>query len=99
MQLLIFATNNDISLRYAISELFSSGGLMVQEFWVGVIGVGFVIPLVTGLMMTVPKLAFSRDYLGYRPVEVIMSISVLIGASMLIYVMLFGGQLIGIIGI
>ena len=99
LQLLIFATNNDISLRQGISELFLPGGLMVHEFWVGVIGVGFVIPLVTGLIMTLPRLAFSREYLAYRPVEVIMSISVLIGASMLIYVMLFGGQIVGIIGL
>ena len=99
MQLLIFATNNDISLRYVISELFSPSGLMAQEFWVGVIGVGFVIPLVTGLIMILPKLTFSREYLAYRSVEMVMSIAVLIGASMLIYVLLFGGQLTGIIGI
>ena len=99
LQLLIFATSNDISLRHGISKLFSPGGLMDHEFWVGVIGVGFVIPLVTGLIMTLPRLAFSREYLAYRPVEMIMSISVLIGASMLIYVMLFGGQIIGIIGL
>jgi formate-dependent nitrite reductase membrane component NrfD len=99
MQLFIFATNNDISLRYVISELVSPGGLMVQEFWVGVIGVGFVIPLATGLIIVLPKLAFSREYLAYRSVEMVMSIAVLIGASMLIYVLLFGGQLTGIIGI
>jgi protein NrfD len=99
LQLIIFATNNDNSLRNAIFELFSPGGLMALEFWVGVIGVGFVIPLVTGLMMIFPKLAFSREYLAYRSVEIMMSIAVLIGALMLIYVMLFGGQLTGRIGL
>jgi len=99
LQLIIFATNNDNSLRYAIFELFSPGGLMALEFWVGVIGVGFVIPLVTGLMMILPKLAFSREYLAYRSVEIMMSIAVLVGASMLIYVLLFGGQLTGRIGL
>ena len=99
LQLLIFATNNDNSLRYVISVLFAPGGLMALEFWVGVIGVGFVIPLVFGLVMIFPRLALSREYLAYRPVEMMMSIAVLIGALMLIYVLLFGGQLTGRIGL
>lgn len=99
LQLFIFASNNDNSLRFVIAQLFSIGGLMDLEFWVGVIGIGFLIPLIIGLLMVVPRLVFSREYLSYRPAEMMMSVTVLIGASMLIYVFLVGGQLTGRIGL
>ena len=99
MQIIIFATNTDSSLRHVIGQLFMSGGLMEMEFWVGVVGIGFLIPLVAGFTIIAPKLIASKDYQGPRIIEALMSVAVLFGASMLIYILLFGGQLTGPVGI
>jgi formate-dependent nitrite reductase membrane component NrfD len=74
-------------------------GLMACEFWIGAIGIGFVIPIIFCFFRVIPKLVYPVEMTLPRIVEALMPIAVFTGASMLLYVLLFGGQITGPVGI
>ena len=98
-QILVYARNTSASLQHVIHELIMEGGLLTTEFWLGAVGLGFVIPVVLGAFQIVPRLALAREHAFSRPLEAIMPSAVLIGSLWLIYVLLFGGQMTGPIGL
>ena len=82
----------------AISVILTGGGL-ATSFWLGVVVIGLMVPLVVGLVSVLPRLVQGKEYAVSRAVEIIVPVTVLIGAFMLRYVMLVAGQITGPIGI
>jgi len=97
-QMIVHALNTHSDLQNVVEDVIMSGGLFTYEFWIGVVGIGFAGAIVSGLAVTAPRMLFSRPYTVSRRVEAIMPTAVLTGAVMLIYVLLFGGQLTGPMG-
>ena len=99
LQIVVYARNTSASLQHVINELIMTDGLLRTEFWLGAVGVGFVIPIVCGVALIAPRTVLARDHAFSRPVEAIMPSAVLVGSLMLTYVILFGGQMTGPIGL
>jgi formate-dependent nitrite reductase membrane component NrfD len=98
-QLIVYARNASGDLQLVIDEVIGDGGLLTNEFWWGAVGMGFVVPIITGLALVMPRLIFSRSYDSSLSVEAVMPTSILTGSLILIYVLLFGGQLTHPIGL
>lgn len=94
---IIFATQAIGGMSHAISVILA-GGALATEFWVWVIAVGLLIPILLGLVLIVPRLA-GREYLASRVVELAVPVTVFVGAFMLRYVVVIGGQITGPVGI
>jgi formate-dependent nitrite reductase membrane component NrfD len=97
-QMVVHALNTHSDLQNVVEDVVMRGGLFTYPFWIGVVGIGFAGAIVSGLVVTAPRLLFSRPWTVPRSVEAIMPTAVLTGAVMLIYVLLFGGQLTGPMG-
>lgn len=82
----------------AISIILGGSGL-ATAFWIGVVVIGLLVPIVVGLVSVFPRLAQGGEYTVSRAVEIIVPIAVLVGAFMLRYVMLVAGQITGPVGL
>ncbi|MFQ5938107.1 MAG: NrfD/PsrC family molybdoenzyme membrane anchor subunit [Acidiferrobacterales bacterium] len=82
----------------AISVILTGGGL-AMAFWLGVVVIGLLVPIIVGLVSVFPRLIQGKEYAVSRAVEVIVPIAVLIGAFILRYVMVVAGQITGPVGI
>ncbi len=95
----LFAQVTGGSFAHAIEAVLLAGGVLTIEFWLGVVGVGLVVPIVVGLVLVIPRLAYAREYAASRGLEAILPATVLIGGFMLSYVVLIGGQITHPIGL
>ena len=86
------------SVKYAVAFILPGGGLAFA-FWVWVVLVGLVIPGLVELFCVAPRLLYQREYRPTRLIEILLSISVLIGAFMLRYVVVVAGQATGPVGL
>ena len=98
-QIIIYARNASGDLQLVIDKVIGENGLLTNVFWWGAVGMGFVVPLLAGLALVMPRLVFSGSYDSPRSVEAVMPVSVLVGSLMLISVLLFGGQLTSPVGL
>ena len=98
-QIVIYARNTSSSFRFVIEKVIGEEGILAEQFWTGVVTIGFAVPIITGVLLLIPRLVFSREPAYPRPVEAVMPSAVLVGSLMLIYVLLFGGQLTSPIGV
>ena len=98
-QIIVYARNASGDLQLVIDKVIGEDGMLTNVFWWGAVGMGFVVPVLTGLALVMPRLVFSRSYDSPRSAEAVMPVFVLAGSLMLISVLLFGGQLTSPIGI
>ncbi len=75
------------------------GGELATLFWVGVVAVGLVIPVLIELRYVIPTLLYRQPYAMPRGVEMAVCVVILIGGFMLRYVVVVAGQLTGPMGI
>lgn len=86
------------NLRYAMAVILP-GGEMAWTFWLWVVLIGLVIPALLELYTVIPRLLYNVAFVAHRPLEIIVSIAVLIGGFMLRYVIVVSGQITGPMGI
>jgi len=86
------------NVKYAVSIILP-GGDMAMLFWVWVVLVGLIMPVLAELVYVVPKLLYQRDYSVPKTVEITVSIAVLIGGFMLRYIVVIAGQITGPMGL
>jgi formate-dependent nitrite reductase membrane component NrfD len=86
------------SVSYAVN-IVMAGGAMTILFWVGVVGVGLLIPALIGLRVIAPRLLFHKTYRTNPAIEFLMPVLVLAGGVMLRYVVVIAGQTTGPVGI
>lgn len=99
--LFVFLTFAQLTIRdvkEAVSVIMA-GGSLATEFWLWVVTIGLLVPVVLGLWSIMPRLAYGRDYVASRGIEVILPVTVLVGAFMLRYVIVVAGQITGPIGL
>lgn len=75
------------------------GGELATMFWVGVVGVGLLLPVLIELRYVVPTLLHHQPYTIPRGTEMVVCFVVLIGGFMLRYVVVIAGQITGPLGI
>lgn len=93
----VFAAQAIGSISHAVSVILA-GGVLATEFWVWVVAVGLLVPIVLGLVLIVPRLA-GREYFVSRGLEAAVPVTVFVGAVMLRYVVVVAGQITGPVGI
>lgn len=86
------------NLKYAMAVLLP-GGEMAQEFWIGVVLIGLLIPGAVELYTCLPRMLYNVPFVAHRTVELAISIAVLLGGFMLRYVIVVAGQITGPLGI
>jgi formate-dependent nitrite reductase membrane component NrfD len=86
------------NVKYAMSIILP-GGDMALMFWLWVVLIGLLLPVLVELAYVVPKLLYHRDYAAPKTIEITVSIAVLIGGFMLRYVVVVAGQLTGPMGL
>jgi len=75
------------------------GGELAAMFWIGVVGIGLLLPVLIELRYVVPTLLYHQPYAIPRGTEMIVCSVVLIGGFMLRYVIVIAGQVTGPLGI
>jgi formate-dependent nitrite reductase membrane component NrfD len=86
------------NVKYAVSILLP-GGEMAMMFWLGVVLIGLLLPILVELFYVVPKLLYHREYAAPKAIEATIAIGVLIGGFMLRYVIVTAGQITGPLGL
>ncbi len=94
---IVIATQTVGSVSHAI-PLILAGGVLATTFWLWVVVVGLLVPIVLGLILIIPRLA-GKAYVGIRGIEFVVPVSILVGAFMLRYVVVVAGQISGPVGI
>ncbi len=82
----------------AVSVILPGGDLAVM-FWIGVVGIGLLLPVLIEIRYVVPTLLYHRPYAIPRGIEMTVCVVVLIGGFMLRYVVVIAGQVTGPLGI
>ncbi len=95
---IMFAQLTVGSAEYAV-DIVMSGGALTILFWVGVVGIGLLIPGLVGLRVIAPRLLFHKTYRANPAIEFIVPVLVLAGGVMLRYVIVIAGQVTGPVGI
>ena len=75
------------------------GGALAGLFWVGVVLVGLILPVLVELRYVIPTLLHHRPFAMPRNLEIAVCLVVLIGGFMLRYVVVVAGQVTGPMGI
>ncbi len=75
------------------------GGELATMFWVGVVGIGLLLPVLIEIRYVVPTLLYHQPYAIPRGIEMTVCTVVLIGGFMLRYVVVIAGQVTGPLGI
>lgn len=95
---LMFANLTVGSPAQAVSVILP-GGSLAGMFWVGVVLVGLLIPVLIELRYVVPTLLDHKPYAMPRGIEMAVCAVVLVGGFMLRYVVVMAGQITGPMGI
>jgi len=75
------------------------GGALAKLFWIGVVLVGLILPVLVELKYVIPTLRHNRPFAMPRNLEIAVCLVVLIGGFMLRYVVVVAGQVTGPMGI
>ncbi|MHA1158330.1 MAG: NrfD/PsrC family molybdoenzyme membrane anchor subunit [Alphaproteobacteria bacterium] len=75
------------------------GGDLAGLFWIGVVLIGLILPVLVELRYVIPTLLRHRPFAMPRGVEIAVCLVVLIGGFMLRYVVVIAGQVTGPVGI
>jgi len=75
------------------------GGALSNMFWIGVVVIGLLLPVLIELRYVIPALRNHQSYAMPRGTEVIVCAVILIGGFMLRYVVVVAGQMTGPMGI
>ncbi len=94
----IFAYLTVESARAAISLILAEGAL-AMEFWIGVVLIALVIPLVFYLSLVTPTLLFGREFKARKAIEIFVPICILLGGFILRYLVVVAGQVSHPVGI
>ncbi len=86
------------NVKYAVSIILP-GGEMAMMFWLWVVLIGLLLPVLTELAYVIPGLLYHRAYSAPKVVELSVAIAVLIGGFMLRYVVVVAGQITGPVGL
>jgi len=86
------------NVKYAVAVILP-GGDLAAAFWLWVVVVGLLIPIIIELIYVVPKLLYHRDYESSRTADMVISLAVLAGGFMLRYVVVIAGQVTGPVGL
>ena len=80
-------------------EVILPGGDLATMFWVGVVLIGLLLPVLIELRYVIPTLLYHQPYLMPRGIEMAVCAVVLLGGFMLRYVVVIAGQMTGPMGI
>ena len=94
----IFAYLTVESARAAISLILADGALVV-EFWVGIVLVALIIPLMAYLPLVAPTLMYGRAFKAHKAIEIFVPICILAGGFILRYLVVVAGQVSHPVGI
>ena len=86
------------NVKYAVAVILP-GGDLATAFWLWVVVVGLLIPVIIELIYVVPRLLYHRHYESSRTADMVISIAVLAGGFMLRYVVVVAGQVTGPVGL
>ena len=86
------------NMKYAMS-IIMPGGQLAEMFWVRVVLIGLLVPLIFELAYIIPKVIYKREFRIHRSAEILISTAVLIGGYMLRHLIVIAGQLTGPMGI
>jgi len=75
------------------------GGELSSMFWIGVVVVGLVLPVLIELRYVIPALRNHKPYMMPHGTEVLVCAVILIGGFMLRYVVVIAGQMTGPMGL
>jgi formate-dependent nitrite reductase membrane component NrfD len=75
------------------------GGALANLFWIGVVLVGLILPVLVELKYVIPTLRHNQPFAMPRNLEIVVCLVVLIGGFMLRYVVVVAGQVTGPMGI
>ncbi len=75
------------------------GGEFAAMFWIGVVVIGLLLPVLIELRYVIPTLLYHQPYAMPRGIEVAVCAVILIGGFMLRYVVVVAGQITGPMGI
>ncbi|RLA37731.1 MAG: hypothetical protein DRR03_01945 [Gammaproteobacteria bacterium] len=84
-------------VRYAI-QVFLSGGEMAGLFWVGLVGIGLLVPFCIEAFFVLRKMRTGSFRVPYA-VEIVTPLAILVGGFILRYVIVIGGQITGPVGL
>jgi formate-dependent nitrite reductase membrane component NrfD len=86
------------NVKESVSVILAGGSLSTL-FWLGVVVLGLILPVLIELKYVIPKLLYHREYAAPRGVEILVPVIVLIGGFLLRYVVVMAGQITGPVGI
>jgi formate-dependent nitrite reductase membrane component NrfD len=86
------------NVKEAVSVILVSGDL-ATFFWLGVVVIGLLLPVLVELKYVIPKLLYQRAYSAPRAVEIVVPAIVLLGGFLLRYVVVVAGQITGPVGL
>ena len=86
------------NLKYAMAIILP-GGEMAAMFWVWVVLVGLLIPVLLEMFYIIPKVVYQREFRIHEGSEILISVAVLVGGFMLRYIIVVAGQITGPLGV
>jgi len=86
------------NLKYAMAIILP-GGEMAAMFWVWVVLVGLLIPVLMEMVYVIPKVVYQREFRIHEGSEILISVAVLVGGFMLRYIVVVAGQITGPLGV
>ena len=86
------------NLKYAMAIILP-GGEMAAMFWVWVVLVGLLIPVLMEMFYVIPKVVYRREFRIHEGSEILISVAVLVGGFMLRYIIVIAGQITGPLGV
>jgi len=95
---IMFALLTVGNVAHALAIILPGGALAVL-FWVGVVLIGLLLPVLVELKYVIPTLLHHRPFAMPRKTEILVCLVVLIGGFMLRYVVVVAGQVTGPTGI
>ena len=95
---LMFAHLTVGDVKSAVSVILF-GGSLAALFWITVVLIGLILPALIEARYIFPKLLYHREFAVPRPIELLVPVTVLVGAFMLRYVVVVAGQITGPVGI
>ncbi len=95
---ILFALLTVGNVAHALAVILP-GGQLAGLFWVGVVLIGLILPVLVELRYVIPTLLHHRPFTMPRNVEIMVCLVVLIGGFMLRYVVVVAGQVTGPVGI
>lgn len=86
------------NLKYAMAIILP-GGEMAAMFWVWVVLIGMLIPVLMEMVYVIPKVVYQREFRIHEGSEILISVAVLVGGFMLRYIIVIAGQITGPLGV